>query len=63
MNEKKVIVHLPQGKKGRFSKTVFYFLNPNENNSCNVQVTDGNAFNLGDGKGMRESHVYFCSPD
>ena len=63
MKEKKVVGHLPKGRTGRFSKTIYYFLNANENNSCNVEVTDGKAVNLGDGKGMRvPCTVYCCSP-
>ena len=47
----KFIGHIPLGKTGRFSKTVFYFLKC-EYNDCKVKIVDGNAVNLGNGVGI-----------
>ena len=52
IKNKEIIGHLPLGKTGRFSKTIFYFLRC-EHNDCKVKIVDGKAFNLGDGMGMR----------
>ena len=42
IKNKKVIGHLPLGKTGRFSKTIFYFLNC-EYNDCKVKIVDGKS--------------------
>ena len=42
----KNIGHLPLGKTGRFSKTIFYFLKC-EYIDCKVKIVDGKAVNLG----------------
>ena len=42
----KKIGHLPPGKTGRFSKTIFYFLKC-EYIDCKVKIVDGKAGNLG----------------
>ena len=47
----KFIGHIPLGKTGRFSKTVFYFLKC-EYNDCKVKIVDGKAVNLGNGVGI-----------
>ena len=52
IKNKKIIGHLPLGKTGRFSKTIFYFLKC-EYNDCKVKIVDGKAVNLCDGMGMR----------
>ena len=52
IKKKKNIGHLPLGKTGRFSKTIFYLLKC-EYNDCKVKLVDGKAINLGDGMGMR----------
>ena len=49
---KKFIGHLPLGKTGRFSKTIFDFLKC-EYNDYKVKIIDGKAVNLGDRMGMR----------
>ena len=51
IKNKKIIGHLPLGKTGRFSKTIFYFLKC-EYNDCKVKIVDGKAVNLGDAMGM-----------
>lgn len=51
-DETTTVGHLPKGKTGRFSKTIFYFLQV-ESNSCRVEISDSKAVNLGDGLGMR----------
>ena len=48
IKNKEIIGHLPLGKTGRFSKTIFYFLRC-EHNDCKVKIVDGKAVNLGDG--------------
>ena len=52
MKNKKIIGHLPLGKSGRFSKTLFYFLKC-ECNDCKVKTVYGKAVHLGNGMGMR----------
>ena len=52
MKNKKIIGHLPLGKSGRFSKTLFYFLKC-ECNDCQVKTVYGKAVHLGNGMGMR----------
>ena len=52
IKNKEIIGHLPLGKTGRFSKTIFYLLRC-EHNDCKVKIVDGKAVNLGDGMGMR----------
>ena len=47
----KFIGHIPLGKTGRFSKTVFNFLKC-EYNDCKVKIVDGKAVNLGNGVGI-----------
>ena len=47
----KFIGHIPLGKTGRFSKTVFYFLKC-EYNDSKVKIVDGKAVNLGNGVGI-----------
>ena len=42
---KKFVGHLPLGKTGRFSKTIFYFLR-SEYNDYKVKIVDGEAVNL-----------------
>ena len=37
--EDKIVAHLPLGKSGKFPKTVFYFLRPDEFSSCKIVVT------------------------
>ena len=58
----KFIGHIPLGKTGRFSKTVFYFLKC-EYNDCKVKIVDGKAVNLGNGVGIiswkKWLHRYF----
>ena len=51
-NNTTTVGHLPKGKTGRFSKTVFYFLKI-ENTSCKVAITSQKTVNLGDGLRMR----------
>ena len=50
--ENKRVGHLPLGKSGKFSKTIFYFLRADEFSSCKIVVT-GKPVNLGDGEGMQ----------
>ena len=52
MKNKKIIGHLPLGKSGRFSKTLFYFLKC-ECNDHEAKTADGNAAHLRNGMGMR----------
>lgn len=40
-------------ENGKISKSLNCFLNANDNNICDVEVTDSRAVNLVDGKGMR----------
>ena len=47
-----VVGHFIKGKSGRFSKTIFYFLQASKYHGCSVRVT-GKAFNQGDGVGMK----------
>ena len=51
-DETTTVGHLPKGKTGRFSKTIFYVLQ-DESNSCRVEISDSKAVNLGDGLNMR----------
>ena len=51
-NEKNVIGHLPKGKKGKYAKTIFFFLKTEPLNNCHFKIT-GKAVNLVDSKGMR----------
>ena len=39
--------HLPLGKTGNFSKSVFYFLSADQYSICEVEIT-GTLVNLGD---------------
>ena len=41
--------HLPKGKYGRFSKTIFFFLRADEYGSCKVRINKSKAINRGDG--------------
>ena len=43
-----VVGHLPKGKYGRFSKTIF-FLRADEYGSCKVRINKSKAINRGDG--------------
>ena len=52
IKNKKKIGHLPLGKTGELSKTIFYFLKC-EYNDCKVKLVDGKAVNLGNEIGMR----------
>ena len=52
IKNKKIIGHLPLGKTGRFSKTIFYFLKC-EYNDCKVKIVEDKAVSVGDGMGMR----------
>ena len=56
IKNKKTNGHLPLGKTGRFSKTMFYFVRC-EYNDYKVKIVDGKAFNLGDGMRMRVSCI------
>ena len=49
-----IVGHLPLGKSGKFTKTIFYFLKANEKHSCVINVL-GKAINAGDGLGMKVS--------
>ena len=44
-----VVGHLPTGKYGRFSKTIFIFLRADEHGSCKVRINKSKAINRGDG--------------
>ena len=44
-----VVGHLPKGKYGRFSKTIFFFLRADEYGSCKVRINKSKAINRGDG--------------
>ena len=44
-----VVGHLPKGKYGRFSKTIFFFLRADEYGSCKVRINKSKAINHGDG--------------
>ena len=46
-----VVEHLPLGCRGKFAKTIFYFLRAGEWSECKVIVT-GKPVNRGDGDGM-----------
>ena len=48
-NNGKIVGHLPKGKNGRFSKTVFFFLRADVYGSCKVEVKKSKAINRGDG--------------
>ena len=50
--ENKIVGHLPLGKSGKFTKTIFYFLRADELSSCKIVFTE-NPVNLGDGEGMQ----------
>ena len=50
--KKKVIVHLPLGKSGRFPKTIFYFLTVAKENRYQI-IVHGKAVNQNDGLGMK----------
>ena len=41
--------HLPKGKYGRFSKTIFFFLRADEYDSCKVRINKSKAINRGGG--------------
>ena len=43
-----VVGHLPKGKYGRFSKTIFFFLRADEYGSCKVRINKSKAINRGD---------------
>ena len=45
IKNQKIIMHLPLGKTGRFSKTIFYFLSC-EYNDCKVKIVEDKAVNL-----------------
>ena len=45
IKNKKIIGHLPLGKTGRFSKTIFYFLRC-EYNDCKIKIVDGKSVNF-----------------
>ena len=47
-----VVGHLMEGKGGRFTKTIFYFLRASKYHGCRVRVT-GQGINQGDNKGMK----------
>ena len=51
-NENNVIGHLLKVKRGKYAKTIFYFLKTDPLNIFHVKIT-GKAVNLGDNKGMR----------
>ena len=44
-----VVGQLPNGKYGRFSKTIFFFLRADEYGSCKVRINKSKAINRGDG--------------
>ena len=44
-----VVGHLPNGKYGGFSKTIFFFLRADECGSCKVRIKKSKAINHGDG--------------
>ena len=44
----KTVEHLPLGIPGKFAKTIFYFLEPDELNSCKIVIT-GKSANFGKG--------------
>ena len=50
--DQKVAGHLPVGDKGKFAKTIFYFLRADPYGKCNITVP-GKAVNLGDGDGIQ----------
>ena len=50
--DEKVIGHLPLGEKGKFAKTIFYFVRADPHAKCNITVV-GKAVNLGGGDGMQ----------
>ena len=52
IKNKKNIGHLPLGKTGCYSKTIFYFLKC-EYSDYKVKIIDGKAVNLDDGMGMK----------
>ena len=67
-SDESIVGHLPLGKSGKFSNTIFYFLKANEKNSCVINVL-GKAINAGDGLGMKvpcrllffaEEKIYQC---
>ena len=44
-----IVGHLPKGKCGRFSKTIFFFLRVDEYGSYKVRINNSKAINRGDG--------------
>ena len=44
-----IVGHLPKGKYGRFSKTIFFFLRADEYGSYKVRINKSKAINHDDG--------------
>ena len=55
LKDGEVVGHLKRGKRGRFAKTIFYFLEADQHSSCSVIIKADKAVNFRDGKGMQVS--------
>ena len=53
LKDGEVVGHLKRGKRGRFAKTIFYFLEADQHSSCSVIIKADKAVNFGDGEGMQ----------
>ena len=54
MKDDWLVRRLPKENTGRFAKTVLYFLQGCDTNTCSLEIT-GKAINQGDGKEMKVS--------
>ena len=54
--DSKGVGHLPLGKSGKFTKTIFYYFESNENNVCMVVITRKPVNQVGR-KGMKVPYL------
>ena len=53
LKDGEVVGHLKRGKCGCFAKTIFYFLEADQDSSCSMIIKADKAVNFGDGEGMQ----------
>ena len=53
LKDGEVVVHLKRGKRGRFAKTIFYFLEADQHSSCSVIIKANKTVYFEDGEGMQ----------
>ena len=56
LRDGEVVGHLKRGKRGRFAKTIFYFLEADQHSSCSVIIKADKVVNFGTERGCK-SHV------